>query len=200
LPQGGTVTPGEALARLVAGNRKFQAAESPQLDPFEKQRHLLIAGQAPHAVVLACSDSRVIPDFIFSQGLGDLFVVRVAGNYPDDLVLGSIEFAVAELGARLVIVLGHEGCGAVKAVCDALATSQPLPDHMSAFERLMGPGLRASVQTGASQDEAVLANVRAAVAELRSAPPVLEASATSGHIQIVGAEYRLANGAVTLVD
>ena len=77
---------------------------------------------------------------------------------------------------------------------------QPLPDHMSAFERLMGPGLRASVQTGASQDEAVLANVRAAVAELRSAPPVLEAASTSGHIQIVGAEYRLANGAVTLVD
>jgi carbonic anhydrase len=199
-PQAGTVPPGEALERLVAGNRKFQAAESPQLDPFEKQRQVLLAGQAPHAVVLACSDSRVIPDFIFSQGLGDLFVVRVAGNYPDDLVLGSIEFAVAQLGSRLVMVLGHEKCGAVQAVYDALATSQPLPDHMSAFERLMGPGLRASVRAGASQEEAVRANLRAAVAELRASQPVLQAAVASGLIQIVGAEYHLGDGAVKLVD
>jgi carbonic anhydrase len=200
LPQGGTVSPGEALARLISGNRKFREADPPLLDPFEERRRALLEGQAPHAVVLACSDSRVIPDFIFGQGLGDLFVVRVAGNYPDDLVLGSIEFAVAELGARLVMVLGHENCGAVRAVYDALATSQPLPDHMSAFEQLMGPGLSASVQAGATQDEAIRANVHAAVAALRAAPPVLHAAVASGRIEIVGAEYRLGDGAVTLVD
>ncbi len=142
----------------------------------------------------------MLPDFIFLQGLGDLFVVRVAGNYPDDLVLGSIEFAVAQLGSRLVMVLGHEKCGAVKAVYEALATATPLPDHLSAFERLMGPGLRASVEAGATQDEAVRANVRAAVAELRAAGPVLRDAVANGQIRIVGAEYRLADGEVTLLD
>ena len=112
-PPTGTVAPGEALALLMAGNNKFQSADLPRVDAIEERRQMLLDGQAPHAVVLACSDSRVSPDLIFAQGLGDLFVVRVAGNFPDDLVLGSIEFAITELGARLVMVLGHEKCGAV---------------------------------------------------------------------------------------
>jgi carbonic anhydrase len=199
-PPTGTVAPGEALAQLMAGNNKFQSADLPQVDAIEERRQMLLDGQAPHAVVLACSDSRVSPDLIFAQGLGDLFVVRVAGNFPDDLVLGSIEFAITELGSRLVMVLGHEKCGAVQAVYGALATSSSLPGHLATFERLLSPGLRASVQAGATQDEAVRANVRAAVAELRSSSPVLDSAVASGRVQVVGAEYRLASGAVTLVD
>jgi carbonic anhydrase len=197
---GGAVTPADALARLVAGNEQFQKTNLAEIKALEERGRMVFGGQAPHSTILSCSDSRVDPNAIFLKGLGELFVVRVAGNYPDDLVLASIEFAVAYLGSRLVMVLGHEKCGAVKAVYDALATAKPLPVHLATFERLMSPGLKQPVEDGVDENEAVRANVRAAVASLRSSPPVLQSAVASGHIRVVGAQYHLANGAVTLVD
>ncbi len=194
------VAPSEALERLIDGNKRFLAADLQPASKLEERREMLVAGPSPHTAILACADSRVIPNYIFLQGLSDLFVVRVAGNYPDDLVLASIEFAVAQLGTRLIMVLGHQSCGAVHAVYNALATTTPLPKNLSILEELMGPGIAPTVREKGTEDQAVRANVRAAVDVLRRSPPVLESAVKSGHVQIVGAKYQLEDGAVTLVE
>jgi carbonic anhydrase len=194
------VTPERLLGRLMAGNKRFIDDDFPNVNRLAEKRELLQASQAPFAAILGCSDSRVIPNLVFVQGIGDLFVARVAGNVPDDLVIASLEYSVEHLGTRLIMVLGHEGCGAVKAVYSAIETNTSLPTHLAEIQRLMAPGIAAVVQARGTQDAAVEANVRAAVARLRTSPPVMSSGAASGHLLIVGGIYRLGTGEVRLVE
>jgi carbonic anhydrase len=184
----------------MAGNKRFIDDDFPNVNRLAEKRELLQASQAPFAAILGCSDSRVIPNLVFVQGIGDLFVARVAGNVPDDLVIASLEYSVEHLGTRLIMVLGHEGCGAVKAVYSAIETNTSLPTHLAEIQRLMAPGIAAVVQARGTQDAAVEANVRAAVARLRTSPPVMSSGAASGHLLIVGGIYRLGTGEVRLVE
>jgi carbonic anhydrase len=185
----------EALERLREGNRRFVAGEpGPPLDPA--RRDALAAGQAPFAVVLGCADSRVPPELVFDQHPGELFTVRVAGAIPSPAAVGSIEYAVQALGARLVVVLGHSACGAVQAALSDLES--PLPDAspelrsiLAQIQPAVSPLLEGAALTG---DElvarAVGANVRAAAEHLRRTLPA--------DVHVVGAEYDLGTGRVEL--
>jgi len=197
---GATVSPDEALAQMMAGNAHFVANEFPPLSSITEKRALLENTQTPFAAVLTCADSRVIPEFIFIQGLGQLFVVRVAGNFPDGLVIGSLEYAVEHLGTRLVMVLGHQNCGAVTAVYKALQEKEALPKHLNSLQELIAPGIASVAKTGGTIRQAVEANVRAATALLRTTPPVIEEDVESRRVRVVGAYYTLANGRVTQID
>jgi carbonic anhydrase len=193
-------TPERLLGRLMAGNKRFIDDDFPNVNRFAEKRELLKASQAPFAAILGCSDSRVIPNLVFVAGIGDLFVARVAGNVPDDLVIASLEYSVEHLGTRLIMVLGHEGCGAVKAVYSAIQSNTSLPTHLAEIQRLMAPGIAGVVQAHGTQEAAVEANVRAAVAKLATSPPVISSGARSGHLLIVGGIYRLGTGEVRLVE
>jgi carbonic anhydrase len=199
-PGATSVSADAALALLMAGNKRFVENDFPTTNQIEEKREMLAEGQAPFAAVLACSDSRIIPNLIFVRGLGDLFVARVAGNYPDDLVTASLEYTVEHLGTRLIMVLGHQDCGAVKAVYGAIETKTQLPPHLATIERLMSPGIASVVQAHGSQDAAIEANVRAAVKTLENSPPVISRGVASGEVRVVGALYHLRTGAVSLLD
>jgi carbonic anhydrase len=193
------VPPNEALARLMDGNQRFVAGDFPPITSVAEKRAMLVEHQEPFAAILSCSDSRVIPDLLFVAGLGKLFVVRVAGNYPDDMVMGSLEYSVEHLGTRLVMVLGHENCGAVKAVYSSVEAGKSLPPHLSAIEQAMAPGIQSVVQARGSIKDATIANVRAAVAKLSGTSPSFAQQTKSGRIRIVGGYYALTTGKVTLV-
>ena len=170
------------------------------MNQIGEKRELLVGGQSPFAAILGCADSRIIPNLIFERGLGDLFVARIAGNYPDDLVTASLEYSVEHLGTRLIMVLGHQSCGAVAAVYEAIETNTPLPQHLSTIQRLIGPGIADVAHKHGSQDAAIEANVRAAVKALVNSPPVIAHGVASGDVRVVGAMYHLRSGAVTLID
>ena len=135
-----SVPPDEALGRLKAGNERFVSSKESSSKPVAARRTETAAGQNPFAVVVGCADSRTAPEIVFDQGIGDLFVVRTAGNLVDDYALGSIEYAVEHLGVRLIVVLGHERCGAVTA---ALASSSA-PGHVNALVRDIQPAVAAT--------------------------------------------------------
>jgi carbonic anhydrase len=137
---GPSVSPEEALARLKAGNERFASSAVSRGKPTAARRAETAGGQHPFAIVVACADSRTAPEIVFDQNIGDLFVVRTAGNLVDDYALGSIEYAVAHLGARLIVVLGHQSCGAVQA---ALAGGEA-PGHIRALVRAIEPAVQAS--------------------------------------------------------
>lgn len=141
----------------------------------------------------------MIPNLVFAQGLGDLFVTRVAGNYPDDDVIASFEYAIEHLGTTLVMVLGHQSCGAVTAVYEAIKTNTPLPPHLSSLEHLIAPAITDVVRQRGTMDAAIEANVRAGVARLKASPPVIAEGVKSGHVLVVGGFYQLANGQVSLI-
>jgi carbonic anhydrase len=192
-----------ALGRLHAGNQRYQAFRQahPRLDP--EWRAELQAGQNPFAVILGCADSRVPPEHIFDQGLGDLFVVRVAGHVLDDVVLGSIEFAVEKLGVRLVLVLGHENCGAVRA---ALA-GEPPGGHLTHLLRCIDPVIAAAASRGelprepaARATAAARANARAVAEQLERIWPETDRSQGKGPLRILPAFYHLESGAVEFMD
>lgn len=194
------IAPADGLARLMAGNRRFVNNDFPPLSPIAEKREMLSESQAPFAAILSCADSRVVPNIVFLQSIGDLFVARAAGNYPDDLVLGSVEYAVEHLGTRLIMVLGHQNCGAVKAVYSAIENAQPLPPHLHSIERLIAPGIESVVRARGSLNDAIKANVRAAVQAFKAAPPVLAPGVSSGHVRVVGAFYALGTGSVSLLE
>ncbi|HEX3671820.1 MAG TPA: carbonic anhydrase [Candidatus Cybelea sp.] len=188
------------LGRLMAGNKRFVDNDFPDQSRMAIKREMLEDSQAPFAAILGCADSRVIPNFIFVQGLGDLFVARVAGNFPDDLVTASLEYAVEHLGTRLVMVLGHQNCGAVKAVYSAIKDGTTLPPHLSTIQHLMAPGITQVVKSGGSLLDATEVNVRVAMKELKTDSPTLSSAAESGRITIVGGVYLLHTGAVKLLE
>lgn len=196
----------EALERLMQGNARF-AANVRSLDALggQRQREALIDSQEPFAIVLSCSDSRAPSELIFDCGLGELFVVRVAGNVVAPSIVGSVEFAAAKFGTELVVVMGHTRCGAVGATVDSLRSGKPaLSDNVRDIIDRIAPGV-AELVAGGTDDEQVLrrairANVRVSADHLRHGSRVLEARIASGQLAVVGAEYSLETGKVEFFD
>lgn len=151
----------KTIARLIEGNHRFVSGEPAHAHQDPEHRVELRAGQAPFAIILGCADSRVPPELVFDQGLGDLFTVRVAGNVVDEMVLASIEYAAAHLHTPLVIVLGHTGCGAVQAVHEAVQSGEVSSGHLPALVEAIQPALvEAQAQAGNLVDNAVSANAK----------------------------------------
>jgi len=198
----------DALARLREGNRRFVSGEATAAGlASHARRASLVDGQAPSAIVLGCSDSRVPAELVFDQGLGDLFVIRVAGNIVAPSQVGSVEFAAARFGTRLVVVMGHSQCGAVTATLEEAlgrATSESLSlksivDRVRpSVEPLLANGGDAGVD--ALLGDAIRANVRASVDHLRHGSELLEELIRTDGLLVVGAEYSLETGIVTFFD
>lgn len=200
-----TPTPAEAWAQLQEGNERFVAGTPlhPHQDP--ERRAALGNGQAPIAAVFGCSDSRAAAELLFDTGLGDLFVIRNAGQVASESALGSIEYAVGILGVPLVVVLGHQSCGAVRAAIDAQgADAAPLPPHIDGLVQRIVPSVRrvTQVDAGTIDPQAVDASVvgqehvRATISEMLEASEMLSAAVADGSLAIVGATYRLVEGRV----
>ena len=190
------ISPDEALQKLMEGNKRY--VEQKRTYPAQsKQRLTEIAySQHPFAVVLGCADSRVSAEHIFDRGLGDLFVVRVAGHILDSAVLGSIEYAAEHLGVPLIVVLGHERCGAVKAALEG----KPVPGQIGNLVAAINPALaKAKGQAGDLLDNAVKANIKLVVEQLKSSQPILAELLQEGRVKIVGARYDLDSGKVEIL-
>jgi carbonic anhydrase len=178
---------------LIAGNRRFVAEQPIGLRRDLKRLMKVAQGQRPFAVIVGCSDSRVPVEIVFDQGLGDLFVIRLAGNIVDDAALGSIEYAVDHLGVRLVAVLGHDRCGAV----EAALKGESLPGHMVSLAEAIQPAVNeARGRPGDLLQNAVTINVERTVEVLRSSEPLLAGWVKSGRLKVVGARYELDTGKV----
>jgi carbonic anhydrase len=194
--------PEEALKRLLAGNKRFVRGRLAHPGRDNARRAEQAEHQTPFAVVLGCSDSRVPPEIVFDEGIGDLFLVRVAGNTAnDDIVLGSIEYAASVLKSVVVVVLGHEECGAVKATVDLVTKGKTAPGHIASFLQPIVPAVEAvrSEPAGEIVNAGIRENVRRQVRQLTSSQPVLAGLVGSGALKIVGAEYELKTGAVALL-
>ncbi len=190
------LTPDQALAQLMVGNQRYISRKKMYLNQTQTRLQEVAQSQHPFAVVLGCADSRVPPEILFDRGLGDLFVVRVAGNSLNDATLASIEYAVKNLAVPLVMVLGHERCGAVTAVLE----NQPLPGHLSQFAAAILPAIEASAQEeGDRLDNAVRANIRFVTAQLQASTPVLAEQVQANQLKIVGARYDLDTGLVEVI-
>lgn len=188
-------TAATALHRLLEGNRRFVdgAARHPHQDV--QRRHLLAAGQEPFAVVLGCSDSRIAAEIIFDQGLGDLFVIRTAGHSIGPAVLGSVEYGTAVLGASLVVVLGHDNCGAVAAAVAAAADGAMPPGYLRDIVEPIVPQVHAAHARGETGTDVIgRAHVRATVETLVASSPVIAQRIRDGLTGVVGLSYLLAEG------
>jgi len=200
------LAPERALERLMEGNRRFVADEEPMGDVSRERRLSVAREQHPFATLVGCSDSRVGPEQLFGVGLGDLFIVRSAGGVVDDVGVGSIEFAAAKLGVRLIVVLGHEACGAVTAAIDRDAGGDPRTGALGLVVDRIVPAVRrvreVSTATGDELvDLAVRENVNRTVAALRgSSSEILAEPIRSGHIGVVGAYYDLGTGGVEIIN
>jgi carbonic anhydrase len=194
------VTPAAALERLQAGNHRFVEGKREHTYRERERRVALVETFSPFAVVVGCSDSRVPPELVYDQGLGDLFTVRVAGNSTSDpLVVGSVEFAVAYQGCVAVVVLGHDRCGAVQAAIDA-ASGQVLPGHVAAVVDPIVPVVQSlrGEDDDRLWDAAIDANIRRSVEQLQTNEMLAEA-VRRDELTIVGRRYRLASGIVETV-
>jgi len=198
------LSPQAALRLLRTGNARYAAGKSEHPDLSVARRRDLAGGQKPFATIVACADSRVGPELIFDQGLGDLFVIRVAGNVVDDLVVGSIEYSVIHLGVPLVMVLGHEHCGAVAATVDAAAGKTNPEDRdtqIGALAGLIMPAVKAVPASAPDKVEAaVLLNARHAASELFSKSRTIRERARTGRVQVVSARYGLDDGKVSDIN
>ena len=198
----------EALERLKEGNHRY-ATEDKRSDAVinQNRRREIVSGQEPFAIILGCSDSRVPAEIIFDQGLGDLFVIRVAGNIVAPSQIGSVEFAADAFGTRLVVVMGHSNCGAVSATLDQLA--RPMenrsPNILAIVNRIR-PSVEILFQTAHREKPedlmklAVRTNVRASVNQLRNSSQLLERLIQTDGLLVVGAEYSLETGLVDFFD
>ena len=183
----------EALKKLMDGNRRFVSETYDRGDIGPGRRAEISKGQRPFAVIVDCSDSRVVPEFIFDQGLGDLFVIRTAGNIVDDIAIGSVEYAVKHLGVRLVLVLGHDDCGAVKAT----VAGGKAEGHIDAILQAIRPAVAVAMQKpGNLLDNAIAQNVDMGINRLQSAQPILAQALQTGDVRIVGGVYHLKDGSV----
>ena len=195
--------PGVALARLAAGNARYVAGRARHPHQDAVRRIAVASGQAPFATILTCADSRVAPEIIFDQGLGDLFVVRVAGNVVDDAVLASIEYSVIHLGSALIVVLGHARCGAVKASQEALAgrgSDDDKETKIGALAALIAPAVRAVPASAPDPLEAAISlNAENGAAEIFAESPPLRARVLACRLHIVSARYDLDDGRVSLL-
>jgi carbonic anhydrase len=192
-----TLTPVEAVARLKSGNATFMAHPEDALPVTVDQRNALVAGQSPFASVLSCADSRVPPEVIFHAGLGELFVVRAAGHVADRSVLASLEYAADHLHVPLIVVMGHESCGAVKTAMDTPA-GRSLGPNLDYLLKAIRPAVAAaaSAPEATRLRTAILKNVEDTVNDLMDDSATLRQLAESGSMGLVGAYYELSSGRV----
>ncbi len=198
----------EALEQLREGNRRFvMGVRSLDAQLSHSRRRELTAGQQPFAIILGCSDSRVPAEIVFDQGLGDLFVIRVAGNIVAPSQVGSVEFAAERFGTRLVVVLGHSQCGAILATLEELHRPSDRQSHnLRSIVNRIRPSIEALLSTDLANDrdelvkQAVRANVRASTNHLRSGSHILEMLIEKQNLLVVGAEYSLETGVVDFFD
>jgi carbonic anhydrase len=194
-------TPDQALRKLAAGNARFVAGKLHGANAIAEQRAHVAGGQQPFAMVLTCADSRVPPELVFDQGLGDLFVCRVAGNVFEPAILGSFEYAVEHFGTPLLVVLGHQRCGAVSAAVEVTRAGGKAPGHIQRLVAAIRPAIRATKKGSLSEEDYVEAVVRTnAKLVARSAvrtSRILGHAARSGKLRVVAARYSLESGRVT---
>jgi carbonic anhydrase len=193
--------PDAVLKRLLEGNERFMKGQTSLLARRRPEDFAaLAAGQAPPAIILSCADSRVPPELVFDQGVGDLFVVRVAGNIATGagpVVKASLEFAVAELGARLILVMGHTACGAVKAAIEHIDKSDALPGSIGQLVDAIRPAVvDAKDEPGDRLDNVIRANVRKCIATIKGLDPILSDFARNQGLKVVGGVYDLKTGKV----
>lgn len=183
------------LDALLAGNRRFVSGHARHPHQAPARIKEIAAGQHPFVVILGCADSRVAPEILFDQGAGDIFDNRVAGNLVDDLLLGSVEYAVEEFAPPLIMVLGHERCGAISATLNAVRTEAEAPGHIGAIVEALRPIVTPFADDPDGVEKAVRANVRAQVSALVTRSEIVAHSGA----QVVGARYDLDTGKVTLI-
>jgi carbonic anhydrase len=198
------ITANEALQKLLDGNHRYvlnQTTGQKLCDATTRQS--LTRGQSPYAIILSCSDSRVPPEIIFDRGLGEIFVIRVAGNIPDPIVLGSIEYAAEHLGSPLIMVLGHGRCGAVTAA--VAARGKPHEGNIGAILKAIAPAVSQAEQEATGRDKAELVeaaidnNIKLVCNSLVEQSEVIKGLADAGKIKVVGAKYDLDDGKVRLL-
>jgi carbonic anhydrase len=193
-------TPEQALSELKAGNQRYVAGKNMHHD-FGPERPALALSQHPFAIILGCADSRVAPEFAFDQSRGRLFVVRLAGNFVDTNGLASIEFGASVLGACLIMVLGHTGCGAIKAAVDVVTKGATLPGHLpELMNYLKEPVEKARSEPGDIVANVTRQNVVANVQKLQTSEPILAGLVKEGRLGVVGGVYDLATGEVEILD
>jgi carbonic anhydrase len=193
-------TPDEAIALLLEGNARYVSNQLRERD-YSAGRAARAKGQAPFAAILGCADSRVAPELAFDQEPGELFVVRVAGNFVTPDGLGSLEFGAAVLGTKAILVLGHNSCGAINSTITALQKGNAFPGHIADLVTAMKPGIEPVLkETGGDlAQRAVIANVRYNVQRLQGATPILSDLVAKGKLKVIGGVYDLATGKVTVV-
>lgn len=194
------MTPAKALARLKAGNTRF-VTNCPVTRSLIHQTHETHDGQYPFAVVLGCIDSRVAPELVFDQGIGDIFSVRVAGNFVNADILGSLEYGCKVAGAKLIVVLGHSRCGAIKGACDQVQLGN-LTDLLSKLKPAIDavvtpPGAVRNAQNATFVQQVAEKNVALTINAIKQQSAVLSAMLAQGEIGIVGAMYDITTGKVT---
>ena len=193
------LSPDDALARLMRGNTRYVEGLTKRHD-FAHEREALSKGQNPFAGVLSCADSRIGPEYCFDTGRGDVFVCRVAGNFASDDTIASFEYAVDVLKTPLIMVLGHDACGAVDATIKSVKDGTTLPGHLPALVTALAPAVKAVQNDGGDVlANAIRRNVMLNVETLKSAAPILKAAVDDKKIRVVGGIYRLATGRVELL-
>jgi carbonic anhydrase len=195
------LSPEASLKRLADGNARYVEGVSRRHD-FKHEREALAGGQNPYAAILSCADSRIAPEYAFDSGRGDLFVCRVAGNFANEDSVASLEYAVAVLAVPLILVLGHDSCGAVDATIKSIKDDKPLPGHMPSLVAGLSPSVKWVLQQGGGGDvlaNAIRQNVVDNVAKLKAATPILSAAVEGNKLKVVGGIYRLKDGKVEMV-
>jgi carbonic anhydrase len=196
---GNALSPDAALERLKEGNERYVEGVARRHD-FRHEREALTGGQNPYAAILSCADSRIAPEYAFDTGRGDVFVCRVAGNFANDDTIASLEYAVAVLSTPLILVLGHDACGAVDATIKSLKDNTTLPGHLPSLVTALAPAVKASSgQGGDALANAIRQNVIDNVVRLKSAAPILSAAVEQNKLSVVGGIYRLRSGTVDLI-
>ncbi|HME81807.1 MAG TPA: carbonic anhydrase [Candidatus Eremiobacteraceae bacterium] len=198
-PAGPQPTPDEALRRLTDGNRRYMADAAIYCNRNYDRRLETAKGQMPFAIVLSCSDSRVPAEIVFDQRVGDLFLVRVAGNIAEPAGIASIEYAVSHFHSPLLMVVGHESCGAVEATLDVLANGSVPPGHIATLTDAIAPAVRGVPKGTDMLDQAVRANARYVARELPAQSTIVADAVRESKLHIVAAYYSFADGAVVVI-
>ena len=194
------VSADEALKLLMDGNRRYVEGRS-RLHDFKHEREALTRGQNPYAGILSCADSRIAPEYAFDSGRGDLFVCRVAGNFANDDVIASFEYAIAVLNTPLLMVLGHRACGAIDASIKSIKDGTTLPGHLPSLVAALSPAVKAVADLGGNMlDNAIKKNVVLNVEKLKNATPIIDKAVAEKKVRIVGAVYNLDDGRVELLS
>jgi carbonic anhydrase len=193
------MSPDAALEELKKGNERYVEGVARRHD-FRHEREALVGGQNPYAAILSCADSRIAPEYAFDTGRGDLFVCRIAGNFASDETIASLEYAVAVLGVPLILVLGHDACGAVDSTIKSLKDGTTLPGQLPSLVAAIAPAVKAvSQQSGNTLDNAIRQNVIDNVARLKGTGPILGAAVEQKKLKVVGGIYRLRDGEVEMI-